>query len=448
MDRTRILVVDDEEHIREGLRDALSREGHTVDMAASAEEALLLFEKTAYAVVIADLVMEEMSGVDLTRVIKQISPATDVVILTAYGSIETAVEALREGAYDYMTKPVDIKRFRSYVSKILDRQRLMKENLNLRNRLELQVALEDIQGQDPSMLKVLEMVQQVAPSSATVLIEGESGTGKELIAKAIHALSERNKGPFVAINCGAFPQSLFESELFGHEKGAFTNAMTRHEGCFERATGGTLFLDEVAEMPYNNQVDFLRVLEEKRFRRLGGTSEITVDVRIIAASNKDLAQLQKDGRFREDLFFRLNTIEIRLPPLRERRGDIALLAQSFLQRYCKKYERQRVLADSTLDMLCRYQWPGNVRELRNEIERSVLLSSNEVIRPGDLRVELQTSLPAKEYVKVPVGSSLKETEKRLIMETLTATGNNRKETARRLGISLRTLQYRLKEYGL
>jgi len=448
MGKTHILIVDDEINIRTGLKDALESEGHHLDTAKSAEEALEKCITAVYDIIVTDLVMDGMDGIELTKQIKRRYPATEVIILTAYGTIETAVNALKEGAFDYMTKPVEIKRFRSYIAKIIDRQRLIRENRELKKELTRQNQFENILGRNDRIHEIMRIVEQAAPSDATVLIEGESGTGKELFARAMHRLSTRSTEPFITMNCGALPTSLFENELFGHEKGAFTNAHSRHQGCFERAHGGTVFLDEIAEMPLLSQVDLLRILEEGQLRRLGGTEELTVDVRVIAATNKDLAALCREGAFRQDLFFRLNIIHITLPPLRARRDDIPLLAQAFLDQYCRKYKRKKILSPEAHNVLCRYEWPGNVRELRNEIESAILLTPGETIYPEDLHDELRSAAASDISFSVSVGHSLKEVEKKLILETLKSTGGRREKAAQTLGISLRKLHYRLREYGM
>ncbi len=445
----RILIVDDEPNIRQGLAEALQGQGYEIEQAASGETALERLSLTSFDLVLADLVMEGMDGIELLQEVNRLRPQTEVVIITAHGTIETAVKALKEGAYDYLTKPINVKRFRSYVHNILRAQQLMEENRLLREQLRRQEEYSQLIGRSEKLLTILEMIDQLAPTDVTILIEGESGTGKELVANAIHQKSGRGQEPFISVNCGALPRELIGSELFGHEKGAFTSASQQKQGRFELAHRGTLFLDEIAEMNLEAQVTLLRILEEGRFRRVGGTREIEVDVRVIAATNKSLQEQVGEGRFREDLFYRLNVVRMSLPPLRERREDVQLLTQHFLSTFSAKYHKPDVQFSPEVDArFADYHWPGNIRELKNCIERAVILAKNPVIGLDLLpeRIQEKSSLPG--VSGLAAGRSLAEVEKEMIRRTLEHTGGHRKRTARMLGISERDLYYKLKKYQL
>jgi DNA-binding NtrC family response regulator len=445
----RILIVDDEPNIRQGLAEALQDQGYEIEQAASGEAALELLQIKPFDLVLVDLVMEEMDGIEVLREINRQWPQTEVVIITAHGTIETAVKALKEGAYDYLTKPINVKRFRSYVHNILRAQELQEENRLLREQLRTEQEYSQIIGRSEKLLTILEMIEQLAPTDVNILIEGESGTGKELVAHAIHQKSGRGQKPFVSVNCGALPKELIGSELFGHEKGAFTGASQRKQGRFELADRGTLFLDEIAEMDLEAQVTLLRILEGGRFRRVGGTREVKVDVRVIAATNKSLKKQVREGRFREDLFYRLNVVRMSLPPLRERREDIKPLAQHFLDTFSTKYHKSNLKFASELnERLTHYQWPGNIRELKNCIERAVILAREQLIGLDLLpeRLQLESDLATK--AEVSVGLSLAEMEREMIRQTLEHTGGHRKRTAEILGISERDLYYKLKKYEL
>jgi len=445
----RILIVDDELNIRQGLAEALQDQGYEIEQAASGEAALELVRLMPFDLVLVDLVMEEMDGLEVLRQINREWPQTEVVIITAHGTIETAVTALREGAYDYLTKPINVKRFRSYVHNILRAQELQEENRRLREQLRTEQEYSQIIGRSEKLLTILEMIDQLAPTDVTILIEGESGTGKELVANAIHQKSGRGQKPFISVNCGALPKELIGSELFGHEKGAFTGASHQKQGRFELADRGTLFLDEIAEMDLEAQVTLLRILEGGRFRRVGGTHEVKVDVRVIAATNKSLKEQVREGRFREDLFYRLNVVRMSLPPLRERREDIQTLAQHFLDTLSTKYHKSDLkFASELTERLAHYEWPGNIRELKNCIERAVILTREQVIGLDLLpeRIRQESDLPTR--AAVSVGLSLGEMEREMIRQTLEHTGGHRKRTAEILGISERDLYYKLKKYQL
>ena len=444
-----ILVVEDELNIRTALVTMLEKRGHVARSAGTAEEALRLLDETTMDLVITDLKMPGMGGMDLLRKVKKAWPATEVVVMTAYGSIETAVEAMRLGAYDYITKPIDRDRFPVLVEKALERHFLASENRELRDRLETRARFEDMIGDSALMHQIYNLVEMVAASDVTVLVAGESGTGKELLARAIHQKSPRAGGPFISVNCGALPETLLESELFGYEKGAYTGAMGTKVGRFELADGGTLFLDEIGELSLKSQVDFLRVLETKEFRRLGGTKVIKVDARIIAATNRNLEEAVQQGIFREDLYYRLNVIPLRVPPLRERPEDIPLMVQSFLREFALKHGRPpQEVSREAMRLLRLYAWPGNIRQLRNVIERLMITVKDRVMEPCHLPDEVQASQEHVRTVLVTLGSTLEEIEREVIRRTLAEVTNHREKAAKILGISLRTLQYKIKEYGI
>ncbi|GAG65624.1 unnamed protein product, partial [marine sediment metagenome] len=413
--RAKILVVDDEAAIRESLCAWLSDVGYEVLTAENGPQALEIIEREKLGIVITDLVMPGMDGIELMKTAKNILPNIEVIIITAYGSIPTAISAMREGAYDYIEKPFCPERAELLIEKLVERQKLVEENLSLHQKLEEHYRFESIITKSPKMQQVIEVIKIVAKSNATVLIIGDSGTGKELVARAIHSQSHRRSRPFVAISCTALAESLLESELFGHEKGAFTGAYAQKKGKFEAANRGSLFLDEIGEMSANIQVHLLRVLEEKEFTRVGGNELIKVDVRIISATNKDMKKAIASGEFREDLYYRLNVVSIELPPLRERREDIPLLAQHFLKKFAIENQKEITgFSPEATDFLLKYEWPGNVRELENTIERAVILAQNPSIKMADMS---QENMPLAR--SAPVRGNLKEIEKNYILETLT-----------------------------
>jgi DNA-binding NtrC family response regulator len=445
----KILIVDDEVNIRNALVTLLERKGYRARGVATAEEGLDLLETTGMDLVITDLRMPGIGGMEFLRRLQTKWPGTEVMVMTAYGSIETAVEAMRAGAYDYLTKPIDRERFPIMVEKALERHRLSIENQRLRDRLETRTRFEQMVGESEAMQRVYGLVEMVASSEVTVLLTGESGTGKEPVARAIHHKSLRADGPFITLNCGALPDALFESELFGYEKGAFTGAMTTKAGRFELADGGTLLLDEVGELSLKSQVDFLRVLETKEFRRLGGTKLITVDARIIAATNRNLEEAVKQGAFREDLFYRLNVVPIQLPPLRERGDDIPLLVETLLPEFCAQHQRaSKEVSREAMRLLRLYAWPGNIRQLRNLLERLVVTVREGTILPQHLPEEIQASQEDVRTMVVTLGNPLEDIEKEVIRRTLVEVTNHREKAAKLLGISLRSLQYKIKEYGI
>jgi two-component system response regulator AtoC len=442
--QVKILVVDDEAIIRDSLRDWLNDAGHYVLTAENGPQALEIIQKEKPAVAIADLVMPGMDGIELMRRTKELAAETAFIIITAYGSIPTAVAAVREGAYDYIEKPFSPERVELLIEKLSERQRLVEENIALRQKLEERYSFENIVTKSPKMKQIIELIKVVAKSNTTVLITGESGTGKELVARAIHSQSRRRDRPFVPVSCAALPESLLGSELFGHEKGAFTGAHIQRKGKIEFANRGTLFLDEIGEMSANIQVHLLRVLEEKEFARVGGNELVRADVRIISATNKDLKKAIASGQFREDLYYRLNVVNIELPPLRERKEDILLLSRHFLKRFA--LENQKELSGfsrEVSDFLLKYQWPGNVRELENTIERAVILAKGRYIDIDSL-VQRASALGTS----ATAGISLKDIEKNHIAGILNQTSGNYTEAARVLGISRATLYHKVKTYGL
>jgi two-component system response regulator HydG len=396
--------------------------------------------------------MISVSGLEALDEIKAFNPAIPVIIMTAYSSVETAVEALKSGAYDYLTKPLDFDELRLAMERAMDHRQLREENRLLRESLGNHFDRQNIIGRSPAMVKLLETVAQVAPSEATVLITGESGTGKEMIAGAIHFNSPRKDGPFVKLNCAAITETLLESELFGHEKGAFTGAHKRKEGRFRQAHGGSIFLDEISEMSLAMQVKLLRVLQDREITRVGGEEVINVDVRLVAATNKDLFQEIEAGLFREDLFYRLNVVTITMPPLRERREDVPLLAKHFLETFCEKNRKKiKGFTPQAMDLLLKYDWPGNVRELMNAVERGVVLANSEYLDEKDLPLALRDESiegEAPPEQAIPGDLPLEEVEKASILKTLELTGGNKSEAARRLGITRRTLHKKLKKYGV
>ncbi|WP_447979407.1 sigma-54-dependent transcriptional regulator [Candidatus Nitrospira bockiana] len=444
-----ILVVEDEVNIRAALLTLLEKQGHRARGAWTAEEALALLQERPADLVITDLKMPGMGGMEFLRRVSREYPNTETVVMTAYGSIDTAVEAMRLGAYDYLTKPIDRERFPLVVEKALERHFLAAENQQLRDRLETRTRFELIIGETEPMQRVCHLVDMVAGNDVTVLLTGESGTGKEVIARAIHHKSPRASGPFVTLNCGALPENLLESELFGYEKGAFTGAVATKAGRFELANGGTLLLDEVGELSLKSQVDFLRILETKEFRRLGGTKIVKVDVRIIAATNRNLEEAVKDGTFREDLYYRLNVVPIKLPPLRERPDDIPLLIETFLRGFSAQHEREpKEISKEAMRLLRLYAWPGNIRQLRNVVERLVVTVPDRRIVPEHLPDEIQASKEDARTMLVTLGTTLQQIEREVIRRTLTEVTNHRERAAKLLGISLRALMYKIKAYGI
>jgi DNA-binding NtrC family response regulator len=447
----RVLIVEDDAAARVGLEQLLKNWGFVAESAVDGEDALLKVTSFRPAIVISDLVMPRMDGLALLRALQAQGADVTTLLLTAQGTVETAVEAMKDGAYDYLTKPIDIQRLKILLDKIVERLDTLREIKALRRQLREHGTFGPMIGNSPEIRKIYNVVEQAAPTSASVLITGESGTGKELVAQTIHRLSPRAPFPFVAINCAAIPETLLESEIFGHEKGAFTGAADRRQGCFELADRGTLFLDEIGEMTPTTQVKLLRVLQERRFRRLGGRQEQSVDVRVIAATNLDPLEAVQKGKLREDLYYRLNVFALRLPPLRERKDDLPLLVQAFLAEFNARNQKTIAGLDhQAMRMFEQYSWPGNVRELRNAIERATILAPGPFIEPRHLPPSL-TNEPSPEHqpqVALSPGTTVEEAERRLIMMTLEHTRDNKTRAAEILGISLKTLHNKLNKLRL
>jgi len=443
-----VLVVDDEQNARQALVELLADEGYEVDSASDGKKALDRMAELEPEVVLTDLKMPVLDGMELLRRAKQRFPCTAFVVMTAFGTIDTAVEAIKLGAENYLTKPVDVAALSAVVVRALEKARLSAEAARLRHRLDERFGFDNIVGDHPSMQRLFKLMEQVGRSRATVLVHGETGTGKELIAAAIHQCSPRKQGPLVRLNCAALAETLLESELFGHEKGAFTGAIGRREGRFEQADGGTLFLDEVSEIPMPLQVKLLRFLQERAFERVGGNETIRVDVRIVAATNKDLGERVKEGKFREDLFYRLNVVALEVPPLRNRRSDIPLLAEYFMRKHVldNGFEPKR-FTDAAVRALLEYAWPGNVRELENAVERAVVLASSDVIDVEQLPMLARSTQADSIRVLVP-GVTLAELERAAIIQALDAAQGSTAKAAELLGISQRKIQYRLKGWGM
>jgi len=450
MAKGKILIVDDEVSMVEFLENMLTKDGYEVLTATEGKKALEIAKASSPDIIITDIRMAPVNGMDLLREAKLQYPEMNVVMITAFGSIKGAVEAMKEGAYDYITKPFKIKEIRSVIKRAMSTKRLFGEDESLRLKLKERYSFSNIIGRSQKMLYIYQVIEKVAKSTTSVLIYGESGTGKELVARAIHFNSPRADGPFVSVNCGALPETLLESELFGHEKGSFTGAISTKEGLFQVANGGSFFLDEVGETSPVIQVKLLRVLQERDIKRVGGIKNIKVDVRIIAATSKDLEKEMKEGNFREDLFYRLNVIPINLPPLRERKEDVPLLAEHFLRQYVQKeVKRQIKISPQAMELLCSYNWPGNVRELENAIERAVTLSETEVISAKELPEKVKEgALTSREEEGLAFKAKTDEYEKGLILEKLRSTGWNISEAAKQLKLSRQDLQYKIKKYGL
>jgi DNA-binding NtrC family response regulator len=441
----RLLIADDEKNISEGLRMILEEEGYETETATDGERAWELVKSGDFGLVLADLRMPGLDGLELFARMRDANIDTEIIVITGDNTAAPAVEAMRNGAYDYLTKPLEVERLKALIPKALEKYEVKTSNKRLQKRLESLTRYGDMVGQSDELRKVWDIIEAVAPSNASVLIIGESGTGKELVARAVHAKSSRKKGPFVPLNCGAFPREILENELFGHEKGAFTGAISEKPGAFEQADGGTLFLDEVAEMEPDIQVKLLRALEGRAFRRLGGKKEISVDIRVISATNRDLAKALKDGDLREDLYHRLAVVPVVVPPLRDRAGDIRLLAETFLRSAADDMDKSvERFHDSATEYMETYRWPGNVRELKNAIERAVILAKGSEINASDLRprhLELEEG-----EVHIPVGTSLEDSERLLALKTFAFSGGDHAKAARILGIEEEALRTRLQHW--
>ncbi len=442
---TKLLIADDEKHIVDGLQMLLQEEGYAVDTANDGQKAWDKVQSGDYGLVLADLKMPKMDGLELFALMRDAGIESEVIIITGKGTVDSAVEAMRNGAYDYLTKPLELDRLKALIPKALEKYEVRTANRRLQDRLESLTRYGDMLGQSEEMTQIYKLIEAVAPSSASVLIVGESGTGKELVARAMHSKGGRKKGPFVALNCGAFPREILENELFGHEKGAFTGAINEKPGAFEQADGGTLFLDEVAEMEPDIQVKFLRALEQRSFRRLGGKKEINVDIRVVAATNKNVEEALREGKLRDDLYHRLAVIPVYLPPLRERTGDVQLLAEEFLRRFADEQEKTiKGFTEGAIEFIQTYRWPGNVRELKNAVERAVILAKTDVIEVRDLSPK-RFGLEERE-VHIPVGTSLADSEKVITLKTFAFAGGDQKKAAKILGITEKDLKAKLHDY--
>ncbi len=455
--KEKILAVDDEQSMREFLEIMLKKEGYRVSLASNGEEVLKLLEKDIFDLVLLDIRMPRMDGIAVLKKIKALSPETIVIMITAYASADTAIKAMKEGAYDYITKPFKIEEIKLIIKNALEKKNLQKENKLLKQVVRDRYHFDKIIGQSQKMLALYDLLEKVSSTKTNILITGESGTGKELAAKAIHYNSSRKDCPFITLNCGAIPESLIESELFGHMKGAFTDAIATKKGLFEVADEGTLFLDEISELPLLMQVKLLRVLQDREFKRVGGTEDIRVDVRIIAATNKDLEEAVREKRFREDLFYRLNVIQIKLPPLRERKEDISILAMHFLKKFSEELNKTILnFSPEALQLLLNYEYPGNVRELQNIIERAVALEASQELTAQNLRSYLDEHLHLKKGVwdldipseGIDLEKLVEELERTLLQKALNKTHGIKKKAAELLGINFRSMRYRLEKYGL
>jgi two-component system response regulator PilR (NtrC family) len=457
MFKDKLLVADDEQSMREFLDIMLKKEGYKVSLASNGEEVLKLAERDIFDLILMDIRMPKLDGIAVLKKIKALSPETIVIMITAYASTDTAIRAMKEGAYDYVTKPFKVDEIKLIIKNALEKKNLQKENILLKQVVRDRYHFDNIIGQSPKMLALYDLLEKVGPTKTNILIAGESGTGKELVAKAIHYNSPRKDKPFVTLNCGAIPELLIESELFGHMRGAFTDAIATKKGLFEMADEGTIFLDEISELPLLMQVKLLRVLQDKEFKRVGGTEDIRVDVRIMSATNKDLEEAVTEKRFREDLFYRLNVIQIKLPPLRDRREDISLLTMHFLKKYSEELNKHITgISPETLRILLNYDYPGNVRELQNIIERAVALESTQELTPQNLSsyLDQQPSLK-KGSIDLDIPNEgldlekvVEELERNLLLKALDRTKGIKKKAAELLHINFRSMRYRLEKYGL
>ncbi|HKY03346.1 MAG TPA: sigma-54 dependent transcriptional regulator [Blastocatellia bacterium] len=450
MPNQRVLIVDDEEPARQGLSELVSSWGYETETAADGREALEQVNSFFPVVIVTDVVMPNMDGFQLLHHVREEHPETAVILLTGQGSVDAAIRSVKdEGAFYYFEKPIDMRKLQLVLKKAAEYGSARRENELLRHQLRQYGIFGDMVGSSEAMREVYTLIEQVAPSSVSVLVTGESGTGKEMVARTIHKLSSRAGQPFIAINCAAVPETLMESELFGHEKGAFTGAADRRIGCFELANNGTLLLDEIAEMPFLLQAKLLRVLEDKRVRRLGSTKETKVDVRVIAATNKDPFKAVQESTLREDLLYRLNVITIKLPPLRDHRDDVPLLVKHMIDVLSDRHNKTaRLISTEAMEAMLSYHWPGNIRELRNVIERAVVICEGEQIEKRHLPPHItgQTPSPTADAVMIPIGMPLDEVERRIILSTLARTDYNKTRTAETLRISLKTLHNKLKAY--
>lgn len=447
MAKPKLLLVDDDKNALDGLVKILTHDGYPVSGVLSGYEALNLLSRKNFDIIVTDMKLPGIGGLSLIHEIRKKEESVAIVVITAYSSVKTAVEAIKCGADDYLTKPINIEELRLVLEKIWERQQLIVQNRMLKEKLKDKYKSSGLVGNTPQMKQIFHMIADVAPSTASILILGETGTGKELVANAVHCQSDRACMPFVALHCAALSEGVLESELFGHEKGAFTGAVQARKGRFEMADGGTLFLDEVGEMSLKVQVKLLRVLEKGEFERVGGEKTLKVDVRLITATNRNLEKEVSEGRFREDLFYRLNVITIHLPSLRERKDDIPILSNFFVIKYTKKYKKEiKGFTPEAMEALCAYHWPGNVRELENVVERAIVLCKKNTLSVEHLPGNVVPNKDDMSVIKIPVGISLKEAEKEIIQKTLQMTHGSKKEASKILGISNRKIEYKVKEW--
>jgi DNA-binding NtrC family response regulator len=446
MDKPTLLIVEDDPNVGESIRLFLEKRGYLILRASNGREALHLFRQEMVDLVITDLVMPKMDGMALLEALKRLRPETEVIVISAQGTIEKAVQAIKTGAFDFIEKPINPKVITLVVERALEKQTLVLQNRDLRSQLEDKFRFKNMVGKSEKMVKIFELIRHISPYDSSVLIIGESGTGKELIANAIHYNSPRSPMPFIKVSCASLSEGIIESELFGHEKGAFTGAITSRKGRFELAHGGTLFLDEVEDIPPSTQIKLLRVLQEAEFERVGGNRTIKVNLRIIAASNRDLQEEVEKGTFREDLYYRLNVVNIKLPPLRERKEDIPFLIQFFIEKYNEKYRMKvKGISQRAMNVFLNYQWKGNVRELENTIESVMVVNSPEVIDLSNLPQEIKHFKGSAEVIPIRIGTPLEEIEKEILLETLKATRGNKRKAAQLLGINVRTIHRKMEE---
>jgi DNA-binding NtrC family response regulator len=446
MEKPTLLIVEDDPHVGESIRLFLKKRGYLILLASNGKEALHLFRQEMVDLVITDLVMPKMDGMALLEAIKKLRPETEVIVISAQGTIEKAVQAIKIGAFDFIEKPINPKVITLVVERALEKQTLVLQNRDLRSQLEDKFHFKNMVGKSEKMVKIFELVRHISPYDSSVLIVGESGTGKELIANAIHYNSPRSPMPFIKVSCASLSEGIIESELFGHERGAFTGAITSRKGRFEMAHGGTLFLDEVEDIPASTQIKLLRVLQEAEFERVGGNRTIQVNIRIIAASNRDLQEEVENDTFREDLYYRLNVVNIKLPSLRERKEDIPFLIQFFIEKYNQKYQMKvKGISQRAMNVFTHYQWKGNVRELENTIESILVVNSPEVIDLPHLPQEIRNFRESPEIIPIRIGTSLEEVEKEVLLQTLRATKGNKRKAAQLLGINVRTIHRKMEE---
>jgi len=444
MEKKVILIVEDDPAVGESIRLLLKKRGYAILLASNGKEALQLFRHEMVDLVITDLVMPKMDGIELLEAVKGLKPETEVIVISAQGTIEKAVQAMKLGVFDFIEKPINPKVISLVVERALEKQTLILQNRDLRLKLEDKFHFKNIIGRSEKMVKVFELIDHIAPYDSSVLIIGESGTGKELIANAIHYHSPRAAMPFIKVSCASLSEGIIESELFGHEKGAFTGAIMSRKGRFELAHNGTLFLDEVEDIPPSTQIKLLRVLQEGEFERVGGNKTIKVNIRIIAASNRDLQEAVRSGVFREDLYYRLNVVNIKLPPLKDRRDDIAFLVNFFIERYNQKYRMEvKGISQRTMNLLMDYEWSGNVRELENTIESVMVINSPEVIDIPHLPQEIRDFKRRPEVIPIRIGTPLEEVEREMLIQTLRATKGNKRRAAQLLGINVRTIHRKM-----